>query len=244
MRSVTFLAVALSLAGVAGAVGCSSANSESQSTSEAAFTAEELALAKSAVDLISGENAHCNQCHTAGRQDVRRWGEAMLTVAQSCFSSTPALTAAERVACMSDDPTDPASAFSATKLGLFSGGANRLQALFTGADPTGARFQAFKSASMPMGTGMPALTSEEFTKIMSWVFAGMPAFNEVLGGPPEPAECVPSVSPKLAAHVTAMNSEGWGARLIEAATPMFGCGSNCGSHHLPLHAPRDHVDVG
>jgi hypothetical protein len=37
---------------------------------------------------------------------------------------------------------------------------------------------------------------------------------------------VQTISPALAQHVTSMKTEGWGARLHEATTPMFGCTSN------------------
>lgn len=205
-------------------VACSTNKTgERTDSSEAFATDAEIALAKAAQDLISGDHAHCNQCHTAGRADVKRWGENMLTVAQDCFTGT--MTAAERVACMSDDPSNPSSGFSAEKLGLFSAGANRLQALFMQADPTGGRFAKFKAASMPVGNSVPAMTSAEFQKIIDWVFAGMPAFNDVFGGPPEPAPCVASISSDLETHINTMKTEGWAARLADLTTPMFGCGA-------------------
>ena len=53
----------------------------------------------------------------------------------------------------------------------------------------------------------------------------MPAFNEVFGGPPEPEACVTSITPELQQHVAAMKTQGWGAKLADQATPMWGCGA-------------------
>jgi hypothetical protein len=216
-----FLVVALCLTGVCSAAGCSSRGDSA--SNDSALTTDQLALGRAAVDLIAGEHAHCNLCHTASRDDVKRWGTAMQGIAHDCFSTQ--MSDAERVACMSDAPTEPSSSFSATKLGLFAAGASALEPLFRSADPTGARFKALKSAAMPAGTHVPGWTADEFTTVKTWVLSGMPGFDELLGGPSEPDVCVPSISPALAAHVAQMKTEGWGARLADAATPMFGCGS-------------------
>jgi hypothetical protein len=206
---------------------CSGANADDADTSGAAVTANELALAKASVSLLAGDQAHCNFCHTAGRSDIKRWGSTMLAVAQECFAANS--TPAQQVACLSDDKTDPKASYSATRLGLLAAGGALLQPLFQQADPTGARLKAFKSAAMPIGTKHPAFTADEFTTLRSWVFQGMPGFNDVLGGPPEPDTCVPSVSPALASHVADMKTSGWGARLTDAATPMFGCAPGDGA---------------
>jgi hypothetical protein len=151
-----------------------------------------------------------------------RWTNNMSNVLGDCFSDD-GKDPAKQVACMSDDPSDPAATFSPDKLGLFAAGAAWMQDRLMKADPTGARASAFKAASMPAGTQVPPMTKDEFQKVLDWVNNGMPAFDEVFGGPPEPAACVQNISPELAAHVAAMKTGGWGARLADQSTPMFGC---------------------
>jgi hypothetical protein len=201
--------------------GCSRAE-DGAASGDSAISADQLALAKSSISLIAGDQKHCTFCHTAGRADVRRWAGAMVTVAQSCLTKPDA---ADQVACLSDDASKPTASFSATKLGLLAAGSSLLEPIFQQADPSGERerFKAYTSASMPMGTHVPQFTAAEFDTIRSWVFQGMPGFNDVLGGPPEPEPCVQSISPALASHVAQMKTEGWGARLADASTPMFGC---------------------
>ncbi|MFO0738975.1 MAG: hypothetical protein U0270_23975 [Labilithrix sp.] len=227
MRSIAFLGCAVVLASVAAAVGCSSPSSDDDKTvgtNEQHATDAEIQLAQDAKDVISGKNAHCNQCHTASRSDVRRWADNMFNVAYSCFNNPP-LGPADQVACMSDDKNNPQATFSPARLGLFAAGGALLQDTFMKADPTGARWSAFQNAAMPAGDGVPAMTADEFQKVVNWVFRGMPGFNEVFGGPPEPEECVPSITPELQQHVAAMRTQGWGAKLADQATPMWGCGA-------------------
>lgn len=240
-------ALAIGVALVTGglAFGCSSRD-ESTAANVAYVSEEELALARAAKALISGDQAHCTACHTASRGDVRRWGVAMLEAGSACLGDQTK-SAAQIVACLSEDPSDPAAPYSAAKLGLLAAGAERLKSIFDEADPTGARFAAFKAASMPAGS-QKAMTADEFDKVKDWVFAGMPAFNEVFGGPPEPAVCQPSTSPELKAHITAMKTDGWGARLAEQTTPMFGCGSSadaasCLASHPLVTEPCAAADV-
>ncbi len=222
MRSTVLLGALLALAATAGAAAGCSTKGDGSAVSESQVTAAELSMAKAAQDVISGAHAHCNQCHTAGRSDVRRWGDAMLNVGIQCFNE-PALEPTAQVACMSDEPGTPTSSFSTSKLGLFSAGTEYVKDTFTKADPSGARLTAFRSIAMPAGSSVPQMTAEEFEKVVTWVFNGMPAFNEVFGGPPEPEACVPSITPELTAHVAEMKTTGWGARLADVATPMFGC---------------------
>jgi hypothetical protein len=40
---------------------------------------------------------------------------------------------------------------------------------------------------------------------------------------------MPSTTPELAAHIATMKTDGWGARLADQSTPMFGCGAASGT---------------
>jgi hypothetical protein len=218
MRSFLVLSAALVLGSALGAVGCSAR--EGDGNANAAAVDDGLTAAKAAQDVIFGKNAHCKGCHN--RDDVRKWSTATFDVAQRCFSQATPLTPAQRIACLSDDPTNPQSSFSPKKMGVFAAGGAFLANAFQAADPSGERLRKFQAASMPLGGG-DGFTSQEFITVVNWMLSGMPAFNEAFGPPPEPPACVPSISPELAAHVTEMKSAGWGARLAEASTPMYGC---------------------
>jgi hypothetical protein len=228
MRHCSLVAsIGLAVAGSA-VVGCVLDDREPNEAATADLTAEERELARKAFNVIAGNDARCNRCHTAGRDDIVRWGEAMKTMEERCLAPGLALSAAERIDCLRDDPSDPTSGWSADKLGLYSGGADlsQLKGLFQEAYPDDweARHAEFVSqAAMPLGSAR-GFTESDFTTIKSWVLRGMPGLDEVLSEPGASA-CVPKTTPALTAHMDEMKSDGWGARLLAASTPMAGCGS-------------------
>ncbi len=235
MRSTLYVSSALCIsAALAFGGGCSSSESDIESTSDA-VTSAEIAQARAAIALIAGANAKCNQCHTASKADVQRWGTTMKQVETDCLAPALGLTTAQRLACISEE-TDSAGnpTFSAGKLGLYAAGARSAQfkALFvpaTGATAAdNAAWEAFQaSVAMPKGTNIPPMTDAEFAKVKKWVLAGMPALDVALTDP-DLGPCQTSLTPAVAAHVGKMKTEGWGARLADAATPMFGCGEGSG----------------
>src|SRR5262245_22199458 len=124
------LILSLGLAvGVGGAVfGCSAGSEGVGSATGADTTAtDDTQLAKSAVNLLDGVGAKCNSCHTAGKSSILRWGAALKDIETSCFDPASTMTAADRVNCLRDDPSDPTSTFSADKLGLYAAGAGLQQ---------------------------------------------------------------------------------------------------------------------
>src|SRR5262249_12858353 len=158
-----------------------------------------LTLATSAVTLLDGVGAKCNSCHTAGKTDIQRWGAALTTIESSCLSPSLSMTAAQRIDCLRDDPTDPTSTFSPDKLGLYAAGASLQQFsdLFQQAFPADqwqAQFATFKNmAAMPAGN-RPGFTADQFSTIKTWVLKGMPDLDQVLGTPGAFA-CNPSSTP-------------------------------------------------
>jgi hypothetical protein len=221
MRAALSLSSAILLSAMAAATGCSSRDGASESN-EAPVSSSDLAMAKAAVKLIAGSQAHCNTCHTASKADMRRWGAAMQAVETSCLSPSLTLTPEQRVACISDDPTDSTASFSASKLGFYAAAATHaeIKNLFGASD----RYTTFQQqAAMPAGAGT-ALTEPEFASVKKWVLAGMPALDDVLGDP-DFGPCTTSLTPGLSAHLAEMKSDGWAARLKNASTSMFGCGT-------------------
>ena len=217
--------LALTAAVAAFASGCSTEASDAAGADENAATSTEINSARAAVALIAGQQAHCNQCHTASKTDIKRWGATMKSIEDNCLSPTLTLTNEQRIACLKDGDD-----FSPAKLGLYAAGAKTSQfATLFGSDAQG--LQDFQdSAGMPLGDATP-MTEAQFTSVKKWVLGGMAGLDEALSDP-DIGPCQASVTPALRAHMTAMHTDGWGARLADAATPMFGCGSASGQECL------------
>src|SRR4051794_34178154 len=137
-------------------IGCTTPLGENAETSEQATTAEDLAVAKQILTLLGGPSGKCKSCHTATPENVRTWGTAMEALDAACFAP-PALTSMQRVDCMRTTPSDPSSAFTAHKLGLYAAGGPLadMQALFDDAFPAATAATAFatfrQQAAMPRG---------------------------------------------------------------------------------------------
>jgi hypothetical protein len=210
--------------------GCAPATGDNAESTEQASTAEDLTLAREMVGLLGGENGRCNDCHGVTAAKVRAWGTALKDIETACF--VPTLTPIERVNCLRSSPTNPSSPFAARRLGLYAAGQDALKSVFDAAFPTTAasEYASFKQrALMPRGDVAP-LNADEFTKLKGWVLRGMPQLDQAFGAPPvdagadaSTAVCNPRTTPELAAHLGAMKTGGWGARLADQATPMFGC---------------------
>jgi hypothetical protein len=202
------------------------------------------ALAKQVEALLVGPQGKCKNCHSITRQTVRDWAEAMQAIDTACFRA-PGLTPVQRVDCLRVDPGSSASPFSAHKLGLYATAARSPQfaQLFHdayGVEQGRSLHLAFaKKVGMPLnGTPLPA---DDVAAIKSWVLRGTPAIEGVFedGITPNP-NCDETVaSGELLAHVEHMKTEGWGARLADLATPMFGCGASAN----PLDCLATQADV-
>ena len=198
-------------------------------TGENAATSAEISQARTAVSLLAGAQAHCNQCHTASKQDIQRWGAQMKEVEDTCLSPSLSLTSEQRIECLKED-----GFFSAGKLGLYAAGVKTAQFATLFGNDTAALADFRDSAGMPLG-GENSLTEQQFASVKKWVLAGMPALDVALTDPDlEP--CRASITPALRNHMTAMHTDGWGARLADAATPMFGCGEGSGEACLTSFA--------
>ncbi|MFO0737342.1 MAG: hypothetical protein U0270_15740 [Labilithrix sp.] len=228
MRSVLIVSsiLALSAGFAAFASGCTSESTDDPTASgENAATSAEISQARAAVALIAGAQAHCNQCHTASKQDIQRWGAQMKSIEETCLSPTLTLTNEQRIACLKED-----GSFGAGKLGLYAAGVKTAQFTTLFGSDTAALADFQDNAGMPLG-GENTLTDTQFASIKKWVLAGMPALDVALTDPDlEP--CHASLTPALRTHMTKMATEGWGARLADAATPMFGCGDGAADQCL------------
>lgn len=221
---------------------CSAPSGELVETAEHANTAEDLALARQMIALLDGSDGRCNGCHSASPDKIRAWGRSMMAIDAACFARTT-LTPAQRIDCLRDDPSDPSSRFSAGKLGLYSAGVHlpEFGSAFNAAFPASqaaTQYGNFRQRVAMPRRGAP-LSAAEFARLKGWVLRGMPQFDEALGRPGDAGvgdartdgeagsatSCAESTTPELRAHLTEMRTTGWGARLADLATPMFGCGS-------------------
>ena len=235
MRSSGLAALILSSSSafVLAALGCSSAPADDtgSAAANASATESDLALAKKAVGYINGDSGKCTSCHTAGKTDLKRWGDAFTAVDQACFGAAAAsMTPMQKIDCLRKDPTNPSSPFAAAKLGLYAAGAGGadFEALFKaayGADQYQAKFKDFKTKAAMPAFNRPGLTADQFATVKTWAERGLPNLDDVMQDQPGQTECTFNVSPELSAHIQQMKTDGWGARLAAASTPMAGCGA-------------------
>ena len=227
----------LSSLGAIALAACATGNDEAPGSASSNVDGAEsdLELAKKSVALLQGddaslENGKCNGCHTAGKNDIKRWGAAFTAIDHACLDPSSSLTAAQRIDCLRKDPTNPASPFSARKLGLYAAGASGadFEALFKAAYPAdqwSQRFKDFKTKAAMPAFNRPGLTAAELATVKKWAQRGLPKLDDVLPDLPGQVDCHFEVSPELSAHIDRMKTSGWGARLADASTPMAGCGA-------------------
>jgi hypothetical protein len=222
------LLVAPVLAGLAAACSTGSDGSSSASSNDTSGISD-LALAQKAATILDGDGAKCNSCHTAGEQDIQRWNQAYTAIKTECLDPALTLDPMARVNCLREDPTDATSAFTAEKLGIWAAGAtgdtfkNLFQAAFP-ADQWEAAFKDFVTQAGMPAFNKPPLTTDEFGAVQQWFDRGLPQIDTVLTDP-NIATCTPNTSPELVQHMAEMATDGWGARLAAASTPMALCGS-------------------
>lgn len=232
MRAGLGLVLAAPILAALAAVGCSSPDLDGDGAASEVRVSPELSdleLATKASVLLNAEGSKCTGCHTAGKEDIVRWGAAAKAIQAECLAPTLPLTPLERIECLKDgDGTDAPKTFQAGKLGLYSAGAHlaEFEALFKAAYPTTweTELKAFKTAAGMPAFNRPGFTADEYALIKKWSERGLTRINDVIGAPGE-VECVPSTTPALLAHMEKMKTEGWGARLADSATPMAQCGS-------------------
>jgi hypothetical protein len=243
--SLSFLPFSLVSLGLLSAAGCVSPAANEAPVDQVDQVGQSVIGGKLAVDrlvadtpaqtlahqveaLLDGPASACKNCHGITRSVVQTWGQAMLKVESDCIVKS-GLTPLQRVDCLRVDPTSGTSAFSAHKLGLYTTGAAQPQfaKLFTAAyGPVEgpAQYATFRQkVAMPLGG--PPLTALDFARVKGWVLRDMPSIDEVFDEPPPDPQCDESSTPELLAHITKMKTQGWGARLADLSTPMFGCGA-------------------
>ncbi len=237
LHPLSFLPIALVAAGLASGAGCAESGkplADAGAADEASLEEDVLAegpgltLAQQVSALLTGPEAKCQNCHTVNQGSVQVWGSAMLAVEAACIMK-PGLTPQQRVDCLRTNPASSTSPFSTKKLGLYAAGASQPQfaKLFAAAyGPTQGPVEhaAFvQKVRMPLGG--PDLTAAQFAKIKGWVLREMPSITEVFDGSinPNPQCSENTTSADLLAHIALMKTQGWGARLADLSTPMFGC---------------------
>ena len=146
-----------------------------------------------------------------------------------------AMAAKDRVDCFRLDPAHSDSPFVPAKLGIFAAGAHLgwFQDTFKAAYPAdegdnnadswALAYGAFKNrSSMPKGNH-PRLTQPEFDIVAEWFARGLPQLASYLPADANPTSCTANISPIMADHQLAMQTQGWAARNRQAGMNMYGC---------------------
>ena len=198
------------------------------------------ALAGQALALLGG----CSACHGLTADRLRYWrglGDTALATCLTDLAVTTPASARAMIACMRALP-EPGADFETTRLGVFATAARLpwFQYLFDQAygDTAPAELATFiAQAGMPRGDA-PPLTQADFDIIAEWFVRGLPALDQVLVGQSPPTACQAAIAPDVAAHVTAMATQGWGALDAQAGLAMQGCGSATDPHQCLQSYPR------
>lgn len=191
---------------------------------------DELALA--ALQLLGAQvpgarEASCNTCHGLTKPRLRYWGMLSDAAFATCLTdlavSSPD-SARAMIDCTRAMPAAPETDFQSRKLGIFTTAAGlpwfeyAFGVAYGGDAP--AQLSAFHDlAAMPRG-GIAPLTQPEFDVVAEWFLRGLPALDATLTGDPPPTSCVPAISNAVAAHVTAMETQGWRALNEQAQLAM------------------------
>jgi hypothetical protein len=172
---------------------------------------------------IEGAQPACNACHGLTADRLRFWGALSDTALATCLTDlevTSPESARAMLDCMRAMPAVPGSDFEARKLGVFTSAARLPWFDYTfevayGADDV--EHTAFEElAAMPRGTGTH-FTQAQFDLVAEWFVRGLPALDRVLVADPPPSACVPSISPAVGEHLTAMSTLGWRAKNAQLA---------------------------
>jgi hypothetical protein len=191
------------------------------------------ALAMQALQLlgaeVSGADTNCDVCHGLTRARFHTWKDLSDTAMSSCLTNLTVEDATEAramIACLRETPSDETSPFTPAHLGIYATavGLPWFDYLFELAYPgEGAAKQEelIDRAQMPRGSH-PPFDQGEFDIIAEWVARGMPLVDTLVPEPPQD-ECVASIGPEVAAHITAMANSGWTAVNAADGINMLGC---------------------
>ena len=179
---------------------------------------------------VSGPDDNCSRCHGVGRQTLRHWralGDQSLATCLTNLEVSDAAAAQEMIDCLRDEPADPESMFKAEKLGVYSTGAHlpwfaHLFELAYGADGPELHQAFVAQLGMPRGGEVP-FEQDAFDLIAEYFIRGLPLLDAKVIEEPQPTECTSGVSKDVAAHVTAMSTQGWAALNRDNDLLMHGC---------------------
>jgi hypothetical protein len=252
MRMCTRLCVPLALFLASAAAGCGDDGGDGAEdmpdagTPDAAPDAAVAPVFRNAVELpdaeladaalkalgapVPGANDNCGRCHGVTRERMRYWRDLGVESLDACLTDLEvqdAEAARAMIDCLRAKPSDPESAFEASKLGQFSTAAHlpwfaHLFELAYGDEGAGRHEEFVEQVGMPQGGASP-LDQDGFDIVAEYFDRGLPLLEQKLTFDP-PTECEPSVAPEVATHVDEMTVAGWGALNTEAGILMHGCG--------------------
>jgi hypothetical protein len=206
------------------------------------------ALALQALQLlgadVEGSERNCDICHGMTRARFHGWSDLSTTAMSSCLTDLEVDDPADAramIACLREDPEDESSPFDPAHLGMYATAVHLpwFQYLFALAYPEDWQVrheELVDRALMPRG-GHPAFDQADFDIIAEWTARGMPLVDSLVPETPT-GDCTPEIGPEVAAHVAAMETQGWAAVNAAAGITMHGCAAATTARECLTTYPR------
>ncbi len=204
-------------------------------TIEPLLAQDSFARAERVANVLGiGRSGACSSCHAMNsEQTLYRWARVYNKGLNRCINNQ-ALTAKEKLYCLSGQSLDEVWQLKPSTLGFWSAGLhlNPMKQLMQ--DAFGAEQAQIIQDQLRMTTTMPLraqslLTEAEFQDVRDWVDEDLPFLDELLSPYQGPTQCEAFLSPDMQSHLQSMHEKGWQKRNKDRGMFMFGC--NAQSEH-------------
>lgn len=179
---------------------------------------------------IDGAEDGCVPCHALSEANLRSWEGMTNGVLGECLTDldVPSQQVAEEMLdCVRARTGVPSPKYAAHGLGFWAAAARRpwWRYVFEVAYPDDfeARYEAFLAQVQMPADGEETLTEDELDVVSEWFVRGAPLLDELLAEDPPPGGCDVHLQPAIAAHVDAMQTQGWRAVNAGRGMLMHGC---------------------
>ena len=189
----------------------------------------DLELARAAaLRLGVGSSENCDGCHALTNETFQRW-LTETTAADACFTTLTPTSAAQAKGLLDCFRSATGEPYDPNRLGIYTTGAglawfDAITKIAYGSQAETEWAEWTERVRMPCGTA-PLFTQADFDIVAEWFARRLPQLNVVLNDIPPPEGCTEMISPDIATHVTAMQTQGWEALNREDGITMFGCAS-------------------
>ncbi|MBL8742360.1 MAG: hypothetical protein JNK04_14730, partial [Myxococcales bacterium] len=178
------------------------------------------------VGKVGSKASTCSECHDIHNGLLEMWRTQTDAAVADCFAdpTLPTRESAEAVVLCMRQKASETSPFYTPKLGIYSAAAKLpwFDFIFTNLYEGTTEYDDFIMAvDMPKTT--PHWTQPEFDIVAEWFARGLPFLKDLLPDEPPPGGCDQNITPDVADHIEAMQTQGW--RAVNEANDllMFGC---------------------